>query len=80
MIPGLQDVAAGIAPASSRGTDVAVWVDAARPGQTVGPLVAGAASGAVGALTTFAGGALVAAVLPPALAWALEPVPVRHTA
>lgn len=80
VIPGLQDMAAGIAPASSRGTVVAVWVGAARLGQTVGPLVAGAASGAVGAPTTFAGGALVAALIPLALAWALEPVRLRQAA
>jgi ACDE family multidrug resistance protein len=58
-IPTLQDVVAGSASAAQRGGVVAVWVGAARAGQTVGPLLASAAYGAVGTETTFLlGGAL----------------------
>lgn len=62
MIPTLQDVAAGFAPASSRGAVVAVWVGAARFGQTVGPLIAIGGLEAIGAPLTFAAGAVVAAI------------------
>jgi MFS family permease len=63
LIPGLQDVASSVAPASSRGTTVAVWVGGARAGQTIGPLVAAASLGAIGAQATFASGAAAAAAL-----------------
>ena len=63
-IPTLQDVVTGTAPPSQRGAVVAVWVGAARAGQTVGPLAAGAVYGAVGTGTTFVlGGALAAVIL-----------------
>lgn len=60
-IPTLQDVVAGAAPDSQRGAIVAVWVGAARAGQTVGPLAAAGLYAAVGTRTTFViGGALAA--------------------
>ena len=61
MIPALQDIAASIAPDSSRGTVVAAWVGAARGGQTIGPLGASSAMGAYGPRATFWGGAVLAA-------------------
>jgi MFS family permease len=45
LIPSLQDEAMGVSPDEHRGAVVAVWVSAARAGQTVGPLIAGAALG-----------------------------------
>lgn len=68
LLPGLQDVAASAAPASARGTVVAVWVGAARTGQTIGPLVAGALYAAAGGPTTFLAGAALAVVMPVLLA------------
>lgn len=63
-IPTLQDIVTGAAPAAQRGALVAIWVGAARAGQTVGPLAAGAAYGAIGTGETFvAGGALAAGIL-----------------
>ncbi len=63
-IPTLQDVVAGSAPPSQRGAVVALWVGAARAGQTVGPLAAGATYGAFGTGTTFVlGGGLAAGIL-----------------
>ena len=63
-IPTLQDVVSGAAPASQRGAVVAVWVGAARAGQTVGPLAASGLYGAIGTGSTFvAGGALAAVIL-----------------
>lgn len=63
MIPALQDVAAGSAPRSSRGAVVAVWVGAARFGQTIGPLLAVAGLAVVGAPTTFVAGAVVSVLM-----------------
>lgn len=60
-IPALQDIVAGAAPASSRGSVMAVWVSGVRAGQTVGPVVAGAMVAGVGAPATFVAGALVVA-------------------
>lgn len=60
LIPGLQDLAAGLAPATTRGTVVAAWVGSARTGQTIGPLIASASYTAFGASPTFAGGAALA--------------------
>lgn len=71
LLPGLQDVAASAAPASARGTVVAIWVGAARTGQTVGPLVAGAAYAATGGPVTFVAGAALALTMPPLLAYSL---------
>ena len=62
-IPTIQDLVAGRAPEASRAAVVAAWVGAARAGQTVGPLVAGAVLGAVGPGATYLLGALVAAAL-----------------
>ncbi len=66
IVPSLQDMAAGAAPASSRGAVVAMLVSASRVGQTVGPLVASAMYAVAGALPTFALGAATAllALLP----------------
>lgn len=72
LLPGLQDVAASAPPASARGTVVAVWVGAARTGQTIGPLVAGAAYAAAGGPVTFLAGAALALAMPPLLARSLE--------
>lgn len=60
MVPNLQDIATSEAPASQRGTSVALFVSGARLGQTVGPLTAGAAFGAFGGSAVFLGGAAVA--------------------
>lgn len=62
-IPGLQDLVAGAAPTSSRGSVVAAWVGAARAGQTVGPVLAGVGISQLGASETFWAGAAVAAGL-----------------
>jgi MFS family permease len=62
-IPTLQDVVAGASSADQRGAVVAVWVGAARAGQTMGPLVVAAAYGAVGIPTTFVLGGVLAAGL-----------------
>jgi len=62
-IPTLQDIVAGAAPASQRGAVVALWVGAARAGQTVGPLAAAGVYGAVGTHATFVVGGAVAATL-----------------
>jgi len=62
-IPTLQDVVAGAAPPAQRGAVVAVWVGAARAGQTVGPLAASAVYGAVGTGATFVIGGAVASTL-----------------
>jgi ACDE family multidrug resistance protein len=63
-IPTLQDVVAGSASAAQRGAVVAVWVGAARAGQTIGPLLASAVYGSFGTEATFLlGGALAAALI-----------------
>ena len=62
-IPTLQDVVAGAAPASQRGAVIALWVGAARAGQTVGPLAVAGIYGAVGTGSTFVIGGAVAATL-----------------
>ena len=63
-IPTLQDVVAGAAPDSQRGAVVAVWVGAARAGQTVGPLAVGGLAGTLGTSRTFVvGGGLAAAIV-----------------
>ncbi len=64
LIPTLQDVVAGAAPASQRGAVVALWVGAARAGQTVGPLAVAGIYGSVGTHATFVlGGGLAAALV-----------------
>jgi MFS transporter, ACDE family, multidrug resistance protein len=60
LIPSLQDQAASTAPATSRGAVVAVWVGAARAGQTTGPFVFGPLAAGGGAPTTFGIGAALA--------------------
>src|SRR3546814_7777277 len=63
-IPTLQDVVTGAAPTAQRGAVVALWVGAARAGQTIGPLAIGGIFAAVGTGRTFAlGGALAAALV-----------------
>jgi MFS family permease len=62
-IPTLQDVVAGAAPAAQRGAVVALWVGAARAGQTVGPLAMAGIYGAIGTNATFVLGGGVAAAL-----------------
>ncbi|MDP8987060.1 MAG: MFS transporter [Actinomycetota bacterium] len=62
-VPSLQNIVAGAAPASSRGSVVAVWVGGVRLGQTAGPLLAGVAVTRIGAGATFLAGAGVAAAL-----------------
>jgi len=59
-IPTLQDVVASAAPPDQRGAVIAVWTGAARFGQTIGPLVVGAAYGALGTGRTFVVGAAAA--------------------
>ncbi len=63
MVPTLQEVATGAAPASSRGTIVATFVSSARLGQTLGPIGAAASLHALGPATTFVLGAGLAAVM-----------------
>ena len=62
-IPTLQDVVAGASAPEQRGAVVAVWVGAARAGQTVGPLLAAALYGATSTGTTFVVGGVIAAGL-----------------
>lgn len=66
-IPTLQDVASSASPPEQRGAVVAVWVGAARAGQTVGPLGAGALFAATSTNTTFYAGAALTAVMTVAL-------------
>jgi MFS transporter, ACDE family, multidrug resistance protein len=62
-IPTLQDLVAGAAAPEQRGAVVAVWVGAARAGQTAGPLTASAVYGATSTSATFMLGGAVAAAL-----------------
>ena len=62
-IPTLQDIVAGAATPEQRGAVVAVWVGAARAGQTAGPLIAAAVYGATSTGVTFVLGGVVAAAL-----------------
>jgi len=63
-IPTLQDVVTGTSPAEQRGAVVAVFVGAARAGQTFGPLTASGVLGAVGTGPTFVlGGGLAAGLV-----------------
>lgn len=63
LIPALQDAAAGVAPDSSRGTTVAIFVGCLRAGQTAGPVIGAVMTVGIGARATF----LVAAGLAAAL-------------
>ena len=62
-IPTVQDLVAGASPAASRGAVVAVWVGAARLGQTVGPLLTGVLLGVLDPQSVFFVGAGLAAAL-----------------
>lgn len=62
-IPSLQDAVAEAAPPAQRGAVFAVWVGAARLGQTVGPLLAAAALTVTTTTGVFVLGTGVAAVL-----------------
>lgn len=62
-IPTLQDVVTGTAPPAQRGAVVAIWVGAARAGQTVGPLAAGAMYGATSTGATFVVGSALAGTI-----------------
>lgn len=63
MIPVLQDIVVGSSPPETRAAITAVWVGSVRAGQTVGPLAAGAISGATSTATTFVWGAVLATAL-----------------
>jgi MFS family permease len=62
-IPTIQDLVAGGSPPASRGAVVALWVGAARAGQTTGPLLAASALGGMGASGAFLVAAAIAGVL-----------------
>ncbi len=62
-IPTVQELVASAAPTESRGAVMAVWVGAARFGQTLGPLLAAPAVAAVGFTATYAAGIVVASLL-----------------
>jgi len=62
-IPSLQDAVAGAAPPERRGAVLAVWVGAARLGQTIGPLLAGGALALTSTTGVFGIGVVVALVL-----------------
>jgi MFS transporter, ACDE family, multidrug resistance protein len=63
LIPILQDTAVTEAPPEHRGAVVAMWVGAARLGQTIGPLLAAATFTATSTSTTLFAGAALAGVL-----------------
>lgn len=63
LIPTLQDVAVAEAPEGQRGGAVAAWVGAARLGQTLGPLLAGAVIAVGSTGTMLVVGAALAATL-----------------
>jgi len=59
-IPSLQEITAARAPASQRGTVLAVWVAAVRAGQAIGPLLFAAVFATVGTGPTLVVGAALA--------------------
>jgi predicted MFS family arabinose efflux permease len=63
LIPSLQDLAIHAATDSHRGAVMAVWVAAARLGQTVGPLAAGIALAALDTGLTLVAGTSVAVLI-----------------
>ncbi len=63
LIPTLQDVNVSTAPDLHRGAAVAVWVGAARLGQTGGSLIAGVGIGMIGSQQTLVIGSSVAAAV-----------------
>ena len=62
-IPMLQDLNMEDAPDEHRAVVIAVWVGFARLGQTIGPLLAGAALGLMGSGPTFVAGAGIALLI-----------------
>jgi ACDE family multidrug resistance protein len=62
-IPMLQDVTMEDAPDEHRAVVLAVWVGFARLGQTIGPLLAGVAVGAIGTGPTFVAGSGIAVLI-----------------
>lgn len=63
LIPTLQDLNVEGAPDEHRGAVVAVWVGAARLGQTIGPLLAGVGLALVGSGATLVIGSAIAGVV-----------------
>lgn len=63
LIPTLQDVVAGVPPASSRGSVVAFFVGVTRLGQTAGPIATGFALERAGAEGLFLAGAAASMLL-----------------
>jgi MFS family permease len=63
LIPSLQDEAMEASPDEHRGAVVAVWVSAARAGQTVGPVIAGVALSFWGTGTVFVVGTSIAVIV-----------------
>lgn len=63
LVPTLQDINVGAAPDDQRGAVVAMWVGAARLGQTTGSLLGGVGIGLLGASTTLVVGSSVAGVI-----------------
>lgn len=76
LIPTLQDRAVDASPDDHRGAVMAVWVGAARLGQTTGPLVAGVALTTRTPGTTLMGGAAIGILI--LLCGVFAPLP-RHT-
>lgn len=62
-VPTVQDLVAGRAPETSRGAVMALWVAAARLGQTIGPVMFGFSLDHVAPTTTFLAGAAMVAVM-----------------
>ncbi|HVM10799.1 MAG TPA: MFS transporter [Acidimicrobiales bacterium] len=63
LIPTLQDIVAGVPPASSRGSVVAFFVGVTRLGQTAGPIATGLALERAGAPGLFLAGAVASMLL-----------------
>jgi predicted MFS family arabinose efflux permease len=63
LIPSLQDEAMEASPDEHRGAVVAVWVSAARAGQTVGPMIAGMALSIWTTGTVFVAGTSIAVIV-----------------
>lgn len=81
MISNLQDSVAASGDARSRGAIVTLFTGAGRVGQTVGPLLAGAALPAFGAAAVLSGGGVLgAAVLLPLVTFGFRRPPVASSA
>ncbi len=59
----LQDLNMEDAPDEHRAVVIAVWVGAARLGQTIGPLLAGVTMGLIGTGATFVAGTSIAVLI-----------------